>query len=30
MSYMENLIKRNIHLVERIRKYESEERFAHT
>ena len=27
---MEDLINRNAHLVERIRKYESEDRFAHT
>ena len=27
---MEDLINRNVHLVERIRKYESEDRFAHT
>ena len=27
---MEDFIKRNIHLVERIRKYESEKRFAHS
>lgn len=27
---MEDLFNRNVHLVERIRKYESEDRFAHT
>ena len=27
---MEDLINRNAHLVKRIRKYESEDRFAHT